>query len=71
MEINLVVKIQCSHHCSPGSFQVKEPHHHLLLVILWRLHVAGMLKALPLGFQMPAGSPMVDRFPWSFQTKTD
>ena len=30
-----------------------------------------MLKPLPLVFQIPAGSPMVDRLQWSFQTKTD
>ena len=29
-----------------------------------------MLKAMPLAFQIPAGSPMVCRFQQSFQTKT-
>ena len=29
-----------------------------------------MLKDIPSIFQVPAGSPMVDRFQWSFQTKT-
>ena len=43
----------------------------LSIVILWWLHVAVMLKAIPRGFQIPAGSPMVDRFQQSFQTKID
>ena len=50
------------------------PTPSLLGVTLWRLHVAVMLKALPLGFPIPAGSPMVDRCQQSFQTqrrKTD
>ncbi|WP_212567427.1 hypothetical protein, partial [Escherichia coli] len=42
---------------------------HLLVVILWQLHIAVMLKAEPLIFQTPTGSPVVDRFQWSFQTK--
>ena len=44
---------------------------HLLVVILWWLYVAVMLKAMPPVFQIPAGSPLVDKFQWSFQTKTD
>ena len=32
---------------------------------------AVMLKAMSSVFQIPAGSPMVDRFQWNFQTKTD
>ena len=28
-----------------------------------------VLIAVPLGFQIPAGSPMVDRSQWNFQTK--
>ena len=50
---------------------VREPHHRLSVVILWWLHVAMMVKAIPPVFQIPAGSPMVDRFQRSFQTKTD
>ena len=65
---DLVVKIQCSHSHNQGSLPVREPH---LSVILWRLSVAVMLKAVPPVFQIPAGSPMVDRFQQSFQTKTD
>ena len=44
---------------------------HLSVVRLWWLHVAVMLKALPLRFQIPAGSPVVDGFQQSFRTKTD
>ena len=35
------------------------------------LRDAGTLAAVPLGFQMPAGSPVVDGFQRSFQTQTD
>ena len=42
-----------------------------MVVILWWLCVAVMLKVVPPVFQIPAGSPMVDRFQQSFQTKTD
>ena len=52
-------------------FPVREPYHPSVLFILWWLHVAVMLKAISLGFQIPAGSPMVDRFQQLFQTKTD
>ena len=43
----------------------------LLGVTLWQLCFAVMLKAMPPGFQIPAGSLMADRFQWSFQTQTD
>ena len=43
----------------------------LLVVKLWRLPVAVMLKAMPLVSQIPAGKPMVDRFQQSFRTQTD
>ena len=43
----------------------------LSVVVLWQLCVARMLEAMMLVFQIPAGSPMVDRFQWGFQTKTD
>ena len=59
----LVVTIWWSH----GSC----PTLHLSVVRLWQLPVAVMLKAMPPVFQIPAGSPMVDRFLRSFQTKTD
>ena len=42
-----------------------------LPIIFRQLRVAVMLKAMPLVFQIPAGSPMVDRVQWCFQTKTD
>ena len=38
-------------------------------VTLWWLCVAVMLKAVPLGFQIQAGSPMADRLQQSFQTR--
>lgn len=44
---------------------------HLPVVTLWWMRVAVMLKAMPLIFQIPAGSPVVDRFQRSFQSKTD
>ena len=44
---------------------------HLSVVVLWQLRAAVMLKAMPPGFQIPTGSPMVYRFQWSFQAKTD
>ena len=49
---------------------VREPHyqcvsHHIVAAAAVRL------KAMPLGFQIPAGSPMVDRCQQSFQTRTD
>ena len=64
---------------SPGGLVVTIWHSHclawhptyLLAVILWWLHVAMILKAMPLVFRTPAGSPMVDWFQWRFQTKTD
>ena len=42
---------------------------HLSVVTLWWFHVAVMLKAVPSVFQIPAESPMVDRFQRSFQTR--
>ena len=60
----LAVKIRHSH------FQVREPHHPSMGVILWWLHVAVMLKAIPLAFQISAGSPILARFQLNFQTKT-
>ena len=41
----------------------------LMVVIVWWLHVAVTLKAVPTGFQIPAGSARVDRFQWSFQRR--
>ena len=64
-------KLCCSHHCGLGPLLVREPHYQSV-VILWWLPVAVilktmavMLKAMPLVFQISAGSPMVDSFQWS------
>ena len=43
----------------------------LLVVIWWWPCVAVMLKAMPWLFQIQAGSPVVETFQQSFQTKTD
>ena len=62
----LMVKTRRSHRRGPGLFpgQGTTPS-----VCAWRLHVAVMLKALPLVLQIPAKSSTVDRFQWSFQTR--
>ena len=66
----LGVKSQRSYCCGPGFVSWSGIHTTLLLVVtLWCLHVAMMLKAMPLVFPIPAGSPMVDRFQWNFQTR--
>ena len=62
-----MVKIQCSHRQAGVNFPISEPHH--LVAIWWWLHVAVMLKVMPPLFLIPAGSPKVDRFQWSFQTR--
>ena len=60
----LAVKVWCSHHHSQGLFpsQGTTPPCDLSVVIWWRLHLAVILKAMPLVFQISAGSPLVDRF---------
>ena len=68
----LAVKIWNSQCCGLGFISRSGNHTtHPLVVILWWLCVAVMLKAMSLVFQIPAGSPMVDRFQGSLQTKTD
>ena len=57
-----VVKARRSHRCGPGLCPSQGTTPPACLVILWWLRVAGVLKAVSLGFQIPAGSPMVDRF---------
>lgn len=67
-----MVKIWGSHHCGLGFISQSGNHTtYLLVVILWWLSVAVMLKAMLLIFQIPAGSSMVDIFQWSFQSQTD
>ena len=48
-----------------AHFPGREPHC-LSIVILWWLCVAVMLEAKPPVFEIPAESPMVDRFQQSF-----
>ena len=62
------VQIWHSHAMAWFCFLVREPHHPSLSCYTV---VAVVLKAMPLVFQIPAGSPMVDRFQQSFQTKAD
>ena len=52
-------------------FQVREPYHlsadrHTVVAAC-----CSDLETMPLVFQIPAGSPMVDTFQQSFQTKTN
>ena len=65
----LVVKIWCSHLLPLLHFHVREPYHPCQLSYCGRLHIALMLKAMSLVFPIPAGSPWVDRFQWSFHTR--
>ena len=68
----LVVKIRRSPFRGLGFLSWLGNHTTCLsFVTVWWLCVVMMLKAMPLLFQIPAGSPMVDRFQQSFQTKTD
>ena len=63
-----MVKIQCFCHHGLDSFPVREPYHplnhatHLLVVILWQLLIAVMLKALPPGFTYQHGHPWCTGF---------
>lgn len=62
----VVVKMLRSHCRGRGLLSTR-----LSVVIVWQLHIAVMLKVMQLVFQTPAGSPILDRFQQSIQTKTD
>ena len=59
--------IWCSHHHDRPRTSQRATLS--VIVILWQLCVAVMLKAMPL--VCPAGLPMLERFQWSFQAMTD
>ena len=67
----LVVKIGALTAAAWVRFPIREPHHPSVGCHTLQLHVAVILKAMPPVFQIPAGSPVVDRFQWSLQTETD
>ena len=60
--------LQCYSQGFHGQFFWKWLTRSFFLVCLsWK----ALLKAMPPVFQIPAVSSLVDRFQWSFQTKTD
>ena len=67
----LAVKIWCSHCCTQVCFQVKKPHHRSVSCHTVVAACCCVAESYARVLQTPAGSPMVDRCQWSFQTKTD
>ena len=67
----LALKIRALTNPAWVHFPVREPHHPSVSRPTVVATVAEMLKALTPVFQIPARSLKVDRFHWSFQTKTD